>query len=46
MKKFVLAAAAALTLGMGVAAAATVGGGSNIGSSTPPSAFTYSPVNG
>ena len=44
MKKFVLAAAAALTLGLGVASAATVGDGSNVGH--PSSAFTYSPVNG
>ena len=43
MKKFVLAAAAALTLGMGVASAATVGDGSNVGHAP---AFTYSPVNG
>lgn len=43
MKKIILAAAAALTLGMGVASAAVVGDGAN--QLTSPT-NTYSPVNG
>jgi hypothetical protein len=37
MKKFVLAAVAALTLGMGVASAASVGDGSSLGQYRNPS---------
>ena len=43
MKKIILAAAAALSLGMGVASAAVVGDGVN---HLPSPANTYSPVNG
>ena len=43
MKKFVLAALAAMTLGVGVASAQVLDNGN---SRLPSSAFTYSPTNG
>jgi hypothetical protein len=43
MKKFVLAALAAITLGMGVASAQVLDNGQN---RLPSPAFTYSPTNG
>jgi uncharacterized low-complexity protein len=46
MKKIVLAAAAALTLGMGVASAAQVQSSANGFDRLPSPAATYSPANG